>query len=144
MFAKIAKTPILGRTSSFLTFPRKLKKMTHFLMRNQKLVLVLKSDSHSKNATVGSLCNQCPVQLQWWWAATSITCINSSRDFAVKFTTTPMAANHVQSSSNKKMLQTANELAWGNTKYFFSQEADLTKVKYENGRRNQSLHVLLS
>ena len=32
-------------------------------MRNQKIVLVLKSDSHSKNASVGQLCNLWPIQL---------------------------------------------------------------------------------
>ena len=34
-----------------------------FLVRNPKLVLVLKSDSHIKNESVGLLCNPWPIQL---------------------------------------------------------------------------------
>ena len=36
-----------------------------FLMRNLKLVLVLKLDSHSENASVGPLCNPLPIQLTY-------------------------------------------------------------------------------
>ena len=54
MFAKISKNIIVGRASSFFIF---FKMTTAFLMRNLKLVLVLKLDSHSENASAGPLCN---------------------------------------------------------------------------------------
>ena len=58
MFAKITKNIIFGRTSSFFDFSKKLKKRPLiFLIRNPKLVLVLKSSSRIKNASAGPLCN---------------------------------------------------------------------------------------
>ena len=60
IFAKIAKNIILGRTNSFLTFQKKLKMTPDFFTRKPKLALVLKSDSHSENASISPLCNPWP------------------------------------------------------------------------------------
>ena len=64
-FAKIAKNIVFWPYELIFQLFEKNKKMTpvFFLMRNPKLVLVLKLDSHSKNASVGLLCNPWPIQV---------------------------------------------------------------------------------
>ena len=64
--AKIAKNIVFGRTSSFFDFSKNKNKTPgffDFLMGNPKLVLVLNSDSHSENVSIGPLCNPWPIQL---------------------------------------------------------------------------------
>ena len=55
---KSPKTSFLAVRAHFLAFPNLI-----FWMRNPKLILVLKLDSHSENSSVGPVCNPWPIQL---------------------------------------------------------------------------------
>ena len=56
LFAKFTKNFFSGHTSSFFDL-LKQKNDPWFLMRNPKLILVLKLESHNENVSGGLLCN---------------------------------------------------------------------------------------
>ena len=64
-FAKIAKNIKNGQISSFFIFSKKNQNtcLVWFGLRNPELVSGLKSNAHSKNASVRSFCNRWSIQL---------------------------------------------------------------------------------